>query len=83
MPAMSQRGSSPHTPPADGETQLVGGPFGGFNVPKPKDRWGRVQVEDTDDHDVLHVYRPKRDGTWVYDDANQISVDKRKVEHGH
>jgi hypothetical protein len=75
--------SPPHTPPADGETQLVGGPFGGFNVPKPKDRWARINVQDTEDLDLMHHYRPKRDGTWVYDDANQISVDKRKVEHGH
>lgn len=64
--------SQPHTEPAADEIRLNGGPFDGFNVPKPRGRWARVRVEDSDDRDLMHIYRPKRDGTWVYNGPDRI-----------
>lgn len=51
---------------------LVGGPFDGIDVPRPDGRWDRLRIVDHDDEDTLHVYRPKRDGSYVYDGPSKI-----------
>jgi hypothetical protein len=54
------------------QVKLSGGPFHGIEVPRPEYRWGRLNIVDRDDEDVLHVYRPKRDGSFVYDGPTKV-----------
>ena len=54
--------------------KLAGGPFDGVEVPRPEGRWVRLVLREGDYERgaTLHRYRPKRDGSYVYDGPDTV-----------
>jgi hypothetical protein len=58
-------------PDSSEQVVLSGGPYDGVEVPRPAWRWDRINIVEDDDK-TSHAYRPKRDGSYVYDGEHQI-----------
>jgi hypothetical protein len=53
---------------------LRGGPFDGVAVHRPAGRWTRIQLTEGDGEPgcIIQRYRPKRDGSYVYDGPDTV-----------
>jgi hypothetical protein len=57
-----------------GTVTLHGGPYHGVDVPRPTDRWGRITLSEGghEPGETVYRYRPKRDGSYVYDGPDTV-----------